>query len=260
MRSVALTIAGSDCSGGAGIQADLKTFHQHGVYGQSVITLLTAQNTTGVHALEVLSVKFVAQQLRAVLEDIPPQAAKTGALGNSQIIQCIAEHATCFDFPLVVDPVMISKAGDALVDDDAIAAMREYLLPCAFLVTPNIHEAAALTGQNIESVEDMQRAAKTIAQSGPDNVLIKGGALADSAIDVHYTQNECEIFESRRIDTQHTHGTGCVFSAAITANLARDDNLHRAVKRAKAYVTRAIGGRPGLGHGRGPIDMFVELE
>jgi hydroxymethylpyrimidine/phosphomethylpyrimidine kinase len=254
MAFVALTIAGSDPSGGAGIQADLKTFHQFGVYGMSVITLLTVQNTTRVSSVDPLDAAYVERQLDAVLEDIPPQAAKTGALGSREVIETIARRAAGFAFPLVVDPVMISKHGAALLADDARAALAEELLPRAFLVTPNLSEAAALAGIEVSNLAAMEEAAERIAGLGAKAVLVKGGHLSADACDVLFYEGRLERFSSRRINTYHTHGTGCTYSAAITAELAKGRPLAEAVGHAKRFITEAIASAPGLGGGCGPVN------
>jgi hydroxymethylpyrimidine/phosphomethylpyrimidine kinase len=255
MIRVALTIAGSDPSGGAGLQADLKTFHQHGVYGMSVVTLLTVQNTQCVSAVQMLEPDFVLAQLDTVLGDIPPQAAKTGALGNKEIILAVAERARHFRFPLVVDPVMISKHGMSLIDEDAVEAISDALLPHAFLVTPNMPEAARLAAMEVQDLASMEQAAAVVSQCGVPNVLIKGGHLAGNTIDVLWMEGQVHHLPATRIDTPHTHGTGCVLSAAITAQLALGTDLLTAVQRAKQYVTTAIQSNPGLGHGRGPVNF-----
>ncbi len=257
---VALTIAGSDPSGGAGIQADLKTFHQRGVYGTSVLTLLTVQNTQRVGAIEILSAEIVAAQLQAVLEDIPPAAAKTGALGNREIIRLVAEKAGDFHFPLVVDPVMISKHGQPLMAEEARAAMAELLLPRAFLVTPNLHEAGELAHMEVHDIATMKEAAAKIAALGAGAVLVKGGHLEADAIDVLYRGGEITYYRSPRIHTPHTHGTGCTYSACITAELAKGRELPDAVQIAKRYVTRAIETNPGLGRGSGPLNHLAQIE
>lgn len=260
MTAVALTIAGSDPSGGAGLQADLKTFHQHRVYGTSVVTLLTVQNTQTVADIYILDAAFVLAQLDAVLVDIPPQAAKTGALGSVQIVEALAERAAKLSFPLVVDPVMISKHGAKLMDESAAAALTKRLLPCAFLVTPNLPEASALSGRMVENLAEMEDAARAIGDLGVENVLVKGGHLEGQAVDILWTQGEMHRFTSERFATSHTHGTGCVYSAAITARLALGEELPVAVQRAKRFVTQAIRTNPGLGHGLGPTNLFVETE
>jgi hydroxymethylpyrimidine/phosphomethylpyrimidine kinase len=254
----ALTIAGSDPSGGAGIQADLKTFHQLGVYGEAVITLVTVQNTTSVTRVECLPAELVADQMRAVIGDIRPSAAKTGALGNREIIDAVADLAAEFDFPLVVDPVMISKHGAALIREDARRAVAERLAPRAFLLTPNLEEAEALAGMEIRTVEDMRRAAAQLADLGCRNVLVKGGHLPGRAVDVLLADGKFREFSAERIATPHTHGTGCTYSAAITAELARGASLEVAVSRAKAFITEAIRTAPGLGHGSGPVNHHAK--
>jgi hydroxymethylpyrimidine/phosphomethylpyrimidine kinase len=259
MTAVALTIAGSDPSGGAGLQADLKTFHQHGVYGTSVVTLLTVQNTRAVDAVEGLSPAFVLAQLDAVLADVPPVAAKTGALGSAAVIEALARRAADFGFPLVVDPVMISKHGHALIDPDAAGVLAKKLLPHAFLVTPNMREAAALAGFDVDDLPAMERAAATIALRGVPHVLVKGGQLTGASVDVLWSDGELHRFAADRIDTHHTHGTGCVYSAAITARLARGEPLLAAVQGAKTFVTDAIRTNPELGGGYGPINMHAAV-
>jgi hydroxymethylpyrimidine/phosphomethylpyrimidine kinase len=257
---VALTIAGSDPSGGAGLQADLKTFHQHRVYGMAVVTLLTVQNTQAVSDVRPLDPGLVAAQLDAVVTDIPPQAAKTGALGNAQIVAAIAEKAADFSFPLVVDPVMISKHGAMLIDDEAVSALAQRLLPQTFLITPNVPEAEVLSGRrSLETVQDMEAAARAIADQGVLHVLIKGGHLKGQPIDLLLADGDMHTFADTRIDTPHTHGTGCVYSAAITARLASGHDLVTAVRGAKSFVTRAIQTNPRLGHGLGPTNMFADL-
>lgn len=260
MLPVALTIAGSDPSGGAGIQADLKTFHQFGVYGESVLTLLTVQNTTRVDRVECLSPDFVLAQLEAILSDIPPAAAKTGALGNRAVLEAVAFAASRFRFPLVVDPVMISKHGVPLIDRDAIEALTRYLLPRATLLTPNLHEAAALTGSEIRDVAGMRKAARRLADRGAGAVLVKGGHLSSTPTDVLLVNGEWFEFPAPRIDTQHTHGTGCTYSAAITAELARGTALPSAVARAKTYIWEAIRSNPGLGKGAGPVNHHAFVD
>lgn len=255
---VALTIAGSDPSGGAGLQADLKTFHQHGVYGMSVVTLLTVQNTQTVSMVESLATELVVQQLRAVVSDITPQAAKTGALGNAELIEAVAGQAGSFSFPLVVDPVMISKHGHRLIDDDAVETLVSKLLPVAFLVTPNMAEASKLAGMPVVDVASMEKSCSVIAGFGVPNVLVKGGGLAGDSVDVLYTEGRIHVLPMPRVETKHTHGTGCVLSAAITARLARGEGLLDAVAGAKAFVHQAIRTCPQLGHGLGPINLFSD--
>ena len=244
---VALTIAGSDASGGAGIQADLKTFHRFGVFGEAVVTLITVQNTRGVTQVHVLSPDLVEAQIRAVIEDIPPLAAKTGALGNDEVAARVAKLAERFDFPLVVDPVMCAKNGTNL----GPGFIR------SFLLTPNFDEASALAGFEVNNLESMRRAAEKLHSLGAENVLIKGGHLDGDAVDLLYTQGEFHEFRAPRIETRNTHGTGCAYSAAITAELAKGAVLIDAVRRAKEFVTAAIRTNPGLGSGAGPLDFFA---
>ncbi len=260
MTPVALTIAGSDPSGGAGVQADLKTFHQFGVYGESVITLLTVQNSVRVSRVEVLPPALVLEQLAAVLEDIPPAAAKTGALGSVEMIAAIARAAADFDFPLVVDPVMVSKHGLPLLPPEAAGAIRDLLLPRAVLITPNLPEAEALTGLKIRTLDEMRAAACRLREMGARAVLLKGGHLEGDAIDLLLDGAAWHEFPAVRVATPHTHGTGCTYSAAITACLARGIALPDAVARAKRFIHEAIRTNPGLGHGSGPVNHHARVE
>lgn len=256
MIPVALTIAGSDPSGGAGIQADLKTFHQLGVYGTAVISLITVQNTTRLSAVETLDPALVGAQIDAVLEDIPPQAVKTGALGTAAVIEVVA--ARRFDCPLVVDPIMIGKHG-ALLAPEARAALRDRLIPKASLITPNLAEAAALAGIPVRTPDEMREAARRIAGLGAKAVLVKGGHLqAQAPVDILYCDNAFTEFPGIRIETRHTHGTGCTYSAAITAFLARGLDLPDAVARAKRFIEEAIRTNPGLGAGSGPLNHWAD--
>jgi hydroxymethylpyrimidine/phosphomethylpyrimidine kinase len=260
MPPIALTIAGSDPSGGAGIQADLKTFHQFGVYGEAVITLLTVQNTVRVSRVEVMPPALVLEQLAAVLEDIPPGAAKTGALGSADMVEAVARAAADFAFPLVVDPVMISKHGLSLLPDAAVGAIRTLLLPRAFLITPNVPEAEALAGMKILTLQDMRGAACRLREMGAQAVLIKGGHLEGDAIDLLLDGDAWREFPAPRVATPHTHGTGCTYSAAITAGLAQGLALTVAVARAKRFIHEAIRTNPGLGHGSGPVNHHARVE
>lgn len=260
MPPVALTIAGSDPSGGAGLQADLKTFHQFGVYGQAVPALLTVQNSLRVSRVEVLPVELVREQIEAVLEDVPPDAAKTGALGSAEMVRMVARMAAEWKFPLVVDPVMLSKHGQPLLAADAVRALCEELLPRAFLVTPNLPEAAALTGQPVGTLQEMRRAACALRAMGPSAVLIKGGHLEGDAIDLLFDGAEWREFPAPRVASPHTHGTGCAYSAAITAGLARGEALADAVGRAKLWIHEAIRTAPGLGRGAGPLNLHAEVK
>jgi hydroxymethylpyrimidine/phosphomethylpyrimidine kinase len=251
--SIALTIAGSDPSGGAGIQADLKTFHRFGVYGQAVVTLLTVQNTRRVSRVVVMDPDLVIEQIRAVLDDVPPAAAKLGALGNSEVVHAVARESETWTFPLVIDPVMISKHGSLLLGEAGSRAIRELLVPRAFLITPNIPEAEALTGE-----QEPRAAASRLRTAGARNVLVKGGHLPGDAVDLLLTEGgDFHEFQAARIETPHTHGTGCTYSAAITALLAQSVELVEAVGIAKKYVTEAIRTAPGLGHGSGPLNHWA---
>jgi hydroxymethylpyrimidine/phosphomethylpyrimidine kinase len=260
MPPVALTIAGSDPSGGAGIQADLKTFHQFGVYGEAVITLVTVQNSVRFSRVENMPPDLVRQQIAAVLEDIPPAAAKTGALGSVEVVETVAEMASSFGFPLVVDPVIVGKHGHRLLCAAAVRAVRERLLPHAALVTPNIPEAEELSGIAIGDVAAMRRAAVLIHDLGARAVLIKGGHSAGDPLDLLFDGAEWSEFQYPRIETPHTHGTGCTYSAAITALLARGLPLAEAVARAKRFIHEAIRSNPGLGAGCGPVNHHCYAE
>lgn len=257
MKPVALTIAGSDPSGGAGIQADLKTFHQFGVYGMSVISLLTVQNTQSVHHSEVLDPDLVADQLDLLLSDIPPNAIKTGALGTKEIVEVVADRAQDFHAPLIVDPVMISQHGTPLLDEEGRVALKKGVFPYATLVTPNLFEAEAMTGR--PSKTPITEMAKAIADLGPKAVLITGERQGDQAVDLLYYEGEFQSFASDWIDTSHAHGTGCTLSAAITAGLAKGDSLIESIETAKRFVTEAIRTHPGLGRGLGPLNHHATL-
>lgn len=255
---IALTIAGSDPCGGAGLQADLKTFHQHGVYGTSVVTLLTVQSTRSVARVEVLAADLVAQQLDHLLADLTPQAAKSGALGAAPVIEVLAERAARFPFPLVVDPVMVSKHGHALLAPEARDALVKQLLPRTFLLTPNAHEAEALLGTPVRTLAQAREAARRIAGMGPANVLVKGGHLdVADAVDVLFTGGVLHELRAPRLDSPHTHGTGCTASAAITARLARGESLLEAVTAVRAFMSRAIATAPAIGGGIGPVNHFA---
>lgn len=256
---VALTIAGSDPSGGAGIQADLKTFHRFGAYGASALTLVTVQNTTGVSRVELLAPDLVVAQIDAVASDLPVAAAKTGALGSAAIVAAVAEAVARHAIPnLVVDPVMLSKHGHALLGADAIATLRAALVPHAALVTPNLPEAALLLGGGaIDSARDVEAAARSLVAAGARAVLIKGGhGSGDEVADLLFGGGSLLWLRGPRVVTPHTHGTGCCYAAAIAARLARGDTLAAAVRTAHAWIARAIANAPGLGHGHGPIDHW----
>lgn len=254
----ALTIAGSDSGGGAGIQADLKTFAAHGVYGTTAITAITAQNTRGVTAWQAVSPSLIVAQIDAVAGDIGADAVKTGMLATAEIVIAVAAAIRRLNLPqLVVDPVMVAKGGDRLLEPPAIGAIRDALLPLAHVVTPNIPEAEVLTQIGITSVNDMREAARRILALGPRVVVVKGGHLSSSeSIDVVCTTGRCHELSSPRIYTAHTHGTGCTFASAIAANLALGNEVDTAVERAKHYVDAAIRAAPRIGGGHGPLGHF----
>lgn len=258
MQPVALSIAGSDPSGGAGIQADLKTFQQFRVYGEAVITLVTVQNSVRLSRVEPLAADVVREQIQAVLEDIPPEAAKTGALGCAEVVSAIAALAAKFTFPLVVDPVLIGKHGARLLAADAERALREQLIPRAAVVVPNLPEAEALTGLLASTPAEIRRMALRLREMGARAVIIKGGHAAESpagdSIDLLYDGEAFHEFRAERIETRHTHGTGCTHSAALTACLALGLPLPHAAARAQRYVHEAIRTNPGLGAGCGPLN------
>ncbi len=254
----ALTIAGSDSGAGAGIQADLKTFAAHGVYGICAITAVTAQNTRGVVCWQALEADLVTAQIEAVVSDIGADAVKIGMLANAAIAEAVAASIRALDLPqVVVDPVMIAKGGDRLLAEEAIATMRSELLPLAHVVTPNIPEAEALTGLSIRSLDDMRQAALRILALGPRVVVVKGGhAGGPESIDVCATATGSFDIRAPRIDTRHTHGTGCTLSSAIAANLALGLADREAIARARDYLDGAMRHAPGLGAGHGPLNHF----
>jgi len=261
-RPRALTIAGSDSGGGAGIQADLKTFSALGAYGMSAITAVTVQNTLGVSGYHEVPAQVVADQIRAVVTDIGVDAAKTGMLASVAIIEAVATTLTEVRVPqLVVDPVFISKHGDPLLQADAVEAIRRKIFPLAMLVTPNLHEASGLIGAEIVDRAGMQEAGRRLLDFGCQAVLVKGGHLAEAmAPDLYYDGGEMVWLESERIDTPDTHGTGCTLSAAITAYLAAGIELWAAVEAGKRFVTEAIRGGLSLGEGIGPVDQLWGIE
>jgi len=254
----ALTIAGSDSGGGAGIQADLKTFSAFQVFGMSVLTAVTAQNSVGVQGVENLPPAFVARQLESVLSDFGTDAAKCGMLSTAPIIEAVADTLAARPIDrLVVDPVMVAKSGDALLQPDARKALIERILPLAMVVTPNLPEAAVLAGMPVETEADMKEAARRIHALGPRHVLVKGGHLEGAAVDLLWNGRETIAFSVPRIPSANTHGTGCTLSAAIAAGLARGRALADAIRDAKAYVTRAIRDGFSLGRGTGQLRHFL---
>ena len=257
----ALTIAGSDCSGGAGIQADLKTMTMNGVYAMSVITALTAQNTTGVRGIQESTPDFLKQQIDAVFEDIYPDAVKIGMVASAELIHAIAERLKHYKAQnVVIDPVMVATSGSALMKNDALQTLVDELLPLATLVTPNIPEAQVLSGLNIETKEDMIIAAKQIGDSYNCAVVLKGGHSVNDANDLLYAEGEFRWFEGRRIDNPNTHGTGCTLSSAIASNLAKGFSLAESVQRAKDYISGALSAMLDLGQGSGPMMHNFDLK
>jgi len=269
---IALTIAGSDSGAGAGIQADLKTFAAHGVYGVSAITAVTAQNTTGVMRAEPMQADLVTAQLEAVMSDFGAHAAKTGMLANAAIVEAVAAAAQDLELPyLVVDPVIVSSSGDLLLDDEGVLALKKELLRRAHAVTPNIPEAELLSGVSIRSEHDRREAARRVFALGPVHVVITGGhtpqawnqpsaGMSDLIVDLVYDGEVFTEYTSERIAARHTHGTGCAFSAGIAAHLALGRSLHEAVPLVQAYVAGAIRHAPRLGAGSGPINHFWRLD
>jgi len=257
---VALTIAGSDSGGGAGIQADLRTFAAHGLHGASAVTAVTAQNTVAVVEYAALEPRLVVAQIDAVASDMPVAAVKTGMLASRPIVEAVAEAVARWRLPhLVVDPVMVAKSGGRLLDPAAEAAYRERLFPLAEVVTPNLAEAEALLQRPVRSLESMAQAARDLHALGPRAVLVKGGHLEGDPVDVFFDGRRLEELRAARIDTRHTHGTGCTLSAAIAARLALGADALEAARGAKAYLTEAIRGAYALGRGAGPVDHLHPL-
>ena len=258
----ALTIAGSDSGGGAGIQADLKTFAAMGVYGTSAVTAITAQNTLGVMAWEPVSTELVIAQIEAIAGDLPPDAVKTGMLATAAIVEAVAAAIEGLELPnLVVDPVMIAKGGDRLLREDAVSAIKAHLLPLAEVLTPNIPEAEVLAGGRIETLDDMRSAGRRIRAMGPRVVVVKGGHLGrevsgDQVVDVVCAADGEFELRGPRIETRHTHGTGCTFASATAAQLARGVDVETALRTAREYLEGAIRQAPGLGAGHGPLNHF----
>ena len=256
----ALSIAGSDSCGGAGIQADIKTMTLNGVYAMSAITALTAQNTTGVRSIQDSSPEFLKDQIDAVFEDIFPDAVKIGMVSSAQLIRVIADRLTYYKAKnIVVDPVMVATSGASLIRTEAISALEKELLPIAFLVTPNIPEAEMLTGNKIVTRDDIQKSAKQIADTYGCNVLLKGGHSVNDATDLLYSDGQAQWFEGKKIDNPNTHGTGCTLSSAIASNLAKGYGLAESVKRAKEYISGALSAMLDLGHGSGPMNHAFDL-
>lgn len=256
----ALTIAGSDSSGGAGIQADIKTMTMNGVFAMSAITALTAQNTTGVQGIYEVSPDFLGQQIDSVFSDIRPDAVKIGMVSSTRLIDAIADKLSGYHAQnIVVDPVMVATSGSKLISDDAIYALKERLLPMAAVLTPNIPEAEVLSGMEVKSSEDMIAAAKAISDTYHCAVLCKGGHQLNDANDLLYRGGSYRWFNGKRIDNPNTHGTGCTLSSAIASNLAKGYDLDTAVERAKAYISGALGAMLDLGAGSGPMNHAFDL-
>jgi len=256
---IALSVAGSDSGGGAGIQADLRTFHAWGVFGTTVVTAVTAQNTLGVHAIHPVPLEGVRQQMQAVATDLTPAAVKTGMLGTPELVELVAREAGALGLPpLVVDPVMVATSGDRLISEAAVEAIRRYLIPRAGVVTPNLHEARILTGLPVADEAGMEAAARALVEMGAAAALVKGGHLeGPEAVDLLFDGATVHLWRRPRIATRHTHGTGCTLSAAIAAALAQRLPLHDAVGGALDYVARAIAAAPGIGGGSGPVQHLV---
>jgi hydroxymethylpyrimidine/phosphomethylpyrimidine kinase len=258
---IALTIAGSDSGGGAGIQADLKTFHAFEVFGTSALTAVTAQNTLGVTAVHPVPLEVVTAQIDAVVTDLRPAAVKTGMLATSALVATVAEALRRHGLDrYVLDPVMVATSGDRLLDADAEGALAKELLPLAMVVTPNLHEARILTGIDVRSFDDMRRAAEALLELGAGAALVKGGHLEGDAIDLLWDGSGELVWRRPRIETRHTHGTGCTLSAALAAGLARGDPVSAAADHAVRWVARAIATAPGLGAGHGPVNHFAPVE
>lgn len=259
MFPIALTIAGSDSGGGAGIQADLKTFHAFGVFGTSAVTALTAQNTVGVRGVHAVPSEMVRAQIAAVAEDLPPRACKTGMLATAELVATVAgviRDAGLDRF--VLDPVMVAASGDRLLDRDAEREVADRLLPLSTVVTPNLDEAGILVGRELHGEADMRAAAETLVERGASAALVKGGHLeGDEVVDVFFDGRGHSVWRRPRIGTTSTHGTGCTLSAAIAAGLAHGRSLSRAIEDALDYVQRALAEAPGLGRGHGPLNHFV---
>ena len=257
----ALSIAGSDSSGGAGIQADMKTMATNGVYAMTAITALTAQNTTGVRAIMEVTPEFLKQQIDAVFEDIRPDAVKIGMVSSAALVEVIAERLVHYQAEnIVVDPVMVATSGSVLSQDSAVGVMKEKLLPLATVITPNIPEAQILSGMTIENEQQMEQAAKQIGDSCGCAVLCKGGHSINDANDLLYADGEFTWFHGKRIDNPNTHGTGCTLSSAIASNLAKGYDLKTSIQRAKDYISGALASMMNLGHASGPLDHLFDKE
>lgn len=255
---IALTVAGTDPTGGAGVLADIKSFHSREVYGMSAVTSLTAQNTMGVQDVFNVPADFLEAQLESIFSDEMPDAMKSGMIATEEMMRVLKKYVMKYEIPLVIDPVMISTSGHNLISEDAIDYLRDELLPAALTVTPNIMEAEKLTGVSIENEEDVRKAAKVfIEEIGVKSVIIKGGHLKGAAVDYLFETDSETSLSSDRVDTHHTHGTGCTFSAVITAELAKGKTLKEAFQTGKNYITKAIRETPEIGRGDGPVNHFA---
>lgn len=256
-----LTIAGSDCSGGAGIQADIKTISQHKMYALSVITAVTAQNTKGVTMVQDIDIDVVEAQLDAVLSDIPPDAIKIGMLSNKEIIQVVAKKLKQYNCKnIVVDPVMVATSGDTLLEKNCIDTLKSELLPLATIITPNVYEAEILSGLKINNDKDVDISAKKMKQYTKGSILIKGGHNKHNSNDTLFVNDKKIVLEGKRINNPNTHGTGCTLSSAIACNLAKGLTIEKSVQNAKTYITNAISENLNLGNGRGPLWHFVDID
>lgn len=254
---IALTVAGTDPTGGAGVLADSKSFHSRGVYGMAAVTSLTAQNTMGVQDVYNVPAEFLERQLHSIFSDELPHAMKSGMIATVEMMEIIAETVKKHDVPYVIDPVMIATSGDSLIEENSIEFLRDSLMPLSANVTPNIHEAEKITGLKIENESDVRKSAEIfLYELGIQSVTIKGGHLDGDAIDYLFTRDDEVAVSEPRIDTKHTHGTGCTFSAVITAELAKGKTMEESFKTAKKYITSAIKNSPGIGKGSGPVNHF----
>lgn len=254
---IALTVAGTDPTGGAGVLADVKAFHSRDVYGMGVVTSLTAQNTLGVQDVFNVPVAFIDQEMNSVFSDEVPHAMKTGMIAEADMMEVIAKYIKAYKVPYIMDPVMIATSGDRLMTDRSMSTLIDTLVPLSKIVTPNLHEAEAMTNMTLSNENDIHKALKIIVDDmGAESVIIKGGHLEGDATDYLYDGKNISTLSSPRIDTNHTHGTGCTFSAVLTAEVAKGRTIDQAFKTSKDYITHAIKHSPGIGRGNGPVNHF----
>lgn len=254
---IALTVAGTDPTGGAGVLADIKAIHSRGVYGMGVVTSLTAQNTLGVQDVFNVPVGFIDKEMNSVFSDAVPHAMKTGMIAEADMMEVVGKYIKKYQMPYVMDPVMIATSGDRLMTDKSMSTLIDTLVPLAKIVTPNLHEAEAMTNMTLSDEKDIHKALKIIVdEMGAESVIIKGGHLEGDATDYLYDGNNISTLSAKRIETNQTHGTGCTFSAVLTAELAKGHTIHQAFKTSKAYITEAIKHSPGIGQGNGPVNHF----